>query len=945
MKMHDRKNSTAAEIYLPPLPQSVNGVKECTKRLTHRADKSWKFLFEEIKEIPDAFACNQDYDFSRIDEGKWQSVVVPSSLLMQGFEIQNNTEYYYKRIVSIPQDYRGNCVYLRFEGVYSNARIWVNNTFCASHIGGFTPWDVDITEFADCGTVTLIVGVADLEGNRKSPWNPSGKYQSNSAWASYYAHHNIGGILRDITMFCLPKPSVLQAHIDTAVHGNTASAKVNMTLSPACAGLYCRVNIIRKNEAKATKTIPIHSQNISFTIDVLSADLWDAEHPNLYTLETALYDANGTILQKNAFRFGFREIIYGGKNGTEKNRIYVNGKEIKLRGVCRHDVSGLYGRSITKEDIYHEIKTYKEHNINHIRTSHYPASEYMLAVCDELGMYVEQENAACFKGANGFNIYNPPEDFLNSCKEMIAFSRNHPSVIIWSIANESNFEKSRGFRDCYTYIKQTDRTRPVIFSYPDTVKSKPLPYDIYSKHYAKVTSKLGKSDMPILHDEFAHVPCYNTDDLAYDNSCRVFWGESIQRGWDNIFNTSGALGCDIWAAVDDVFYLPEKRMEKHQSHLKGACAGYGEWGCILDAFQRVKPEAYLTKKAFSPIKIHRTDIHGNQIRLCIQNRFDHTNLNEIRVTVTDDASNVLYSGKLKENIEPHASGSVSLSPLRCTDNMTLEFSANGTVVESTVLQRTYPKISICPQPIHTEYAENFIKISTSEDTSAVIGSMHLYTGLQKFECLHRPLTKVGAHTYAADFGFGRAFLLTAYTEEKQLLIRVKPKNKLSSFYAVGEIGIDIEPAGEVHSVSWQRDALYGDYPQNHIARDCGTAVRAGAPHHYTDTDMYEIPWAQDMSAFAYYEKNSQCNQLASNDFRTKRLKIRKYLVNIINGQRIWIQTDCSNINAYANPFNEKLQISKGHYKPSVLWGNYWGERFHLCQKNTFTFSVSFGQQD
>lgn len=939
------QNSIANGTYLPPFPQEVRTVKECTRLLTDRSESSWKFLFEEIEEIPNAFSDNQDYDFDSIDAEKWQSAVVPSSLVMQGFDIQNNTEYYYKRTVSIPSDYKDNRVYLRFEGVYSNARVWVNNQFCASHIGGFTAWDVDITPFADCGEITLVVGIADMEGKRKSPWNPDGKYQSNSAWASYYAHHNIGGILRDITMFCLPKQAILQTHMNTFVSGSIATAEINLTLSEASAGLVLKADIVRENAIKASKAMHINSQDISFALDVLSADLWDAEHPNLYTLITAVYDENENVLQKNAIKFGFREITYGGKNGTDKNKIYVNGREIKLRGVCRHDVSRLYGRSITKEDIYNEIKTYKEHNINHIRTSHYPASDYMLTVCDELGMYVEQENAACFKGANGFDIYNPPEDFLNSFKEMVELSRNHPSVIIWSIANESGFEKSSGFRDCYNYIKKTDLTRPVIFSYPWTVKSKPLPYDIFSKHYEKVTSELGKSDMPILHDEFAHVPCYNIDDLAYDNSCRVFWGESIKRGWDNIFNTSGALGCDIWAATDDVFYLPQKRMEKHQSHLKGECAGCGEWGCVFDTFKRVKPEAYLTKKAFSPIKINNTDIYGDEIRFDIQNRFDHTNLNEICVTITDDASNVLYSNKIKETVEPHKSGVISLSPLPCTENMTVAFVSGDIIVESTVLHKTYSRISINSKPVQTEYTENCIRISTSEDIAAVINGMHLYTGLKKFELLHRAITKVNDTTYAADFGIGRVFLLTVYKEGNQLHMQVKPKNKVSSLYAIGEIGVDIELVGDVHSVSWRRDALYSHYPENHIARDCGTALKQGAVHTYDDADMRNIIWEQDMSAFAYYERSSKYNQLASNDFRTKRLKIRKYLVNMENNRKILLQTDCDNINAYVNPFHSKLQISKGYYTPSILWGNYWGKRFMLNSKNTFAFSVSLGEQD
>ena len=939
--MNYNKNTVTDEKYLPPIPKKVKDVENFFQLLTDRTQNDWKFLFEEIKNIPNAFEGNQDYDFNMIDEKKWQDIVVPSSLLMQGFNIENNVEYYCKRTVTIPKDYANKRVFLRFEGVYSNARVWVNNKYCACHTGGFTAWDVDISDFSKLGEITLTIGVADLEGKKKSVWNTDGKYQSNSAWASYYAHHNIGGIIRDITMFCLPKQSVLQTNIDTVIGKSKSTAKIDMTLFDECIGLTLQAEIIKDGETKASKTIQINSCKTSFELDVFSAELWDAEHPNLYTLETTLLDGNKTVLQKNSVKFGFREIVYGGKNGTDKNKIYINKREVKLRGVCRHDVSRLYGRSVTKEDIYQEIKTYKEHNINHIRTSHYPASDFLLDVCDELGMYVEQENSACFKGANGFYIYNPPQDFLNSFKEMVTYSRNHPSVIIWSIANESNFEKSSGFRDCYNYIKETETTRPVIFSYPYTVKSKPLPFDIYSKHYAKVTSKLGKSDMPILHDEFAHIPCYNINDLKYDNSCRVFWGESIKRGWDNIFDTNGALGCDIWAAIDDVFYLPESNMEKHQNHLKGASAGYGEWGCIFDAFKRLKPEAFLTKKAFSPIKINLTNIGENKIAFDLQNRFDHTNLDEVQVTVFDKDSNIIYCDKIKESIEPHKKGTVLISPLKTTDDMKVEFSVNGIVAETSRLKKTTPKISISAQTPNVEYGENFIRISTYKDTVAVIDGMHLYTGLVKFEVEHRDIFRVKDNTYKADFGFGRIFLLTVYEEAGRLRIEVKPFNKFTSLYATGEIGVDIKLTDDVYSVSWERNALYNDYPEDHIARSFGTAYKKGAVHNYSDTDMSKVSWEADMSAFAYYDKNSDCNTLASNDFKTKRLKINNYLVNTVHGTKVLVKTDSKNINTYANPFNSKLQISKGDYKRSVLWGNYWGKRFSLNNKNIFEFFLYF----
>lgn len=938
-KVMSRRNS-----YLPIIPEKVNGKENCSVLLTNRNETEWKFLFEEIIDIPNAFSDNQDYDYCKIDEGKWQNVAVPSSLIMQGFNIENNTEYYYKKTVLIPDEFKGEQLYLRFEGVYSNARVWVNNKFIASHIGGFTAWDVDITDFSYENEITLIIGVADLEGDKKSPWNTDGKYQSNSAWASYYAHHNIGGIIRDITMFCLPQKAILQTHIDTFINSDTSIVKINMLFSEECDGFTLKADIIDGVKVKAEKTIGINNTNVSFALNVSSAKLWDAEHPNLYTLKTALYDERDNVIQENSIKFGFREITYGGKNGTDINKIYINGKEIKLHGVCRHDVSRLYGRSITKEDIYNEIKTYKSHNINHIRTSHYPASDYMLEVCDELGMYVEQENAACFKGANSFEIYNPPNDFLNSFKEMVEYSRNHSSVIIWSIANESNFEKSSGFRDCYDYIKRTDLTRPVIFSYPHTVKSKPLPYDIYSKHYAKVTSDLGNSNIPVLHDEFAHVPCYNIEDLLYDNSSRVFWGESIKRGWDNAFNTSGSLGCDIWGAIDDVFYLPEKNMKKHQIHLKGECAGYGEWGCIFDTFKRLKPEAYLTKKAFSPIKINNVSTLGDKIIFDIQNRFDHTNLNEVLVTVKNNNTKIIYNAQVEENIYPHSNGKISLSPINFTDNMIVEFIFNGVTVENIMLNKKYGELKINTLPIKCTYKKNEAVIYHDSEFAAKINAMYLHTGTNNFEIKRSNLKYIGKNTYTANFKNGIAFKLEVSQINNEIKLKVKPSNIFSAFYSISELGVDIEFNDDVKSVSWIRNSLYSIYTDNHIARDCGTAYKAGKCHNYDDTEMSNIAWEQDASAFAYYDKNSEFNHIASNDFRTKRFNINEYLVDTNSKGSVLIKTDSEYINAYSNPFNSKLEISKGSYQKSILWGNYFGEKIRLNKRNNFEFSVSFGNQ-
>ena len=105
------------------------------------------------------------------------------------------------------------------------------------------------------------------------------------------------------------------------------------------------------------------------------------------------------------------------------------------------------------------------------------------------------------------------------------------------------------------------------------------------------------------------------------------------------------------------FYLPEGTHERHQSHTNTKCAGYGEWGCIFDAYKRLKPEAYLTKKAFTPILLDESKTRvGKELQLYITNRFDHVCLTEVHITVSDKAGHILYHSFIHEAIEPHQSG-------------------------------------------------------------------------------------------------------------------------------------------------------------------------------------------------------------------------------------------------------------------------------------------------
>lgn len=986
---------------LPVIPAGLGGDAETSVLLTRRELGEWEFLFHEIAGIPSAYAEDQDYDFGAVPAAEWRPVVAPGSLIMQGFDIQNNTEYYYRRSLTLPESFGGRRVFLRFEGVYSHARVWINNRFVQSHVGGFTTWDCEITPFAGEDQITLVIGVTDAEGERRGPWNPGGEKISSGAWASYYAHCNIGGILRDITAFALPEHHIARTHIGTRLSGQggacvdvdceivtenagdtlcaqlidadgTAVAEVSGTLEgfrmPEVAW---QPNTITpdekwarkypKSSANDRKYSPLYCQapppaegeryGIRFSLPVAHAKLWDAEHPNLYQLKISLISGGQTV-QENLHTVGIREITYGGRNGTDRNKVYVNGREVKLRGLCHHDVSHLYGRSLTREEIEYEIRTYKEHNLNHIRTSHYPASDYLLEVCDRLGIYVEQENSACFKGANGFDIYNPPEEFLSTFAEMIESARNHPSVVIWSLANESGFEKTYAFRAEYDYVKAVDPSRPVIFSYPFTVHTKPLPFDIYSKHYEKVTHNLGKREMPILHDEFAHVSCYNVKQLREDNSRREFWGESIARGWSSIFRTDGALGCAVWAGIDDVFYLPAGTQERHQNHAEGRCAGYGEWGCIFDAYKRLKPEAYLTQKAFTPVLVdERKSSFGKTIRLYITNRFDHTDLSEVRAVCADAAGSILFDGNIPQSIAPHGSGYVELPCSAGGGEVNIRFFQGGYQVDEYAFGRREAEPAPCSSAAPAAQTGNGLAFTGGGRTLFANPRLSVcgISGKKTQENIQLQNIRQRGNRVSGIFRAGglKTFGLDMEKKERELDCRLYPKNIFAWFTDSSRLALEFDLIEDVESVSWHRQTFHSVYPEDHIGRPVGTAHVTRADG--TVPDAYGVKpdysWAQSMTNYFLSKEDSGTNSIATNDFKTRRNNIYDYTVNLKNGGKIRVEARSCGMNAYVRMYRQaeavaaRLQLTVGSYYPDLQWGNYFGKRAGLGKKMRFTISL------
>ncbi len=620
-----------------------------------------------------------------LDSVSWTEVSVPGELRMQGIGIEQDKPYYYKKQISIPSEHSCHNTYVYFEGVYSSAEVWVDNEKVEEHTGGFTPWKCNITPYVAPGeTLELVLKCTDS--------------RNDISGASRYAHHPIGGILRNVSLRALPKQHIkalsYTCDFDSDFSDATLSICTETELSQSTAILYQLLDAEGKLITQhSTRT---RNNNDTTVMNIATPHKWDSEHPYLYTLIASIIE-NGENVCTTQYRVGFREVE------VIENKLYVNGQSVKLRGANRHDMHPTLGRIATKELDLEDVKLAIESNMNYIRTSHYPPSEYFLDLCDQYGLYVECESAVCFqtKSASDPKL---AETYLTQTKEMVQAHRNHPSIIIWSIGNESDYGDN--IQNTYDWIKKNDTTRPIKWSWPGKVPEDKTCFDLLSFHYPGVKgledpywganrtdgrfrkSDFENQDMPIIYDEWAHVATYDYEQLRQDQNVRTYWGKSLDLMWDKCVKSQGALGGAIWGMIDETFMLPD------------TVVGYGEWG-IVDTWRRKKPEFWETKKAYSPVRIQVENIDTTQqgfILIPVTNRFNHTNLNEIQFFYSIDNDEWAAIDCL--NVEPYHTGALVLPIENNRNDILIRAYRNDTIlVDEELITNSHYTISELPIPM------------------------------------------------------------------------------------------------------------------------------------------------------------------------------------------------------------------------------------------------------
>ena len=928
------------------------------------------------------------WQFRYSPDSKWDKIQVPGEPAMQGYAIEHDKPFTYRKSFTVPADYAGKHTILRFDGVYSYARLFVNDTFVREHHGGFTRWDTDITPFVRPGKKNEIrLEVTDR--------------LDDISYASGYAHHPIGGILRDVTLFVLPETCLYDFYAETHLDAAYEDAVLKIGYSSPVAGgaevAYTLTDPSGRRYPLAQSRFPLEEGGNMNELPVKNPLKWDAEHPNLYTLTITL-SKDGKEIGRFDCRIGFRDVK------IETDRMLVNGMPVKLRGACRHDIHPTLGRTTTAELDSLDVILFKRSNMNFVRTSHYPPTERFLEYCDRYGIYVESETAVCFVDTYRQKNYAPGKTqdsaeftprYLSQCREMVKSFRSHPSILFWSIGNESVY--GTNFQQCWDWVKATDKTRPVIFSYPGSVGEKEPVYDILSMHYQDVNGNLNQwnrsthgfqgEGIPALFDEWAHPACYTYATLQEDPNIREFWGHSIERMWSGLFDAPGGLGGAIWGYVDETFMLPEPkvgtafwkefaRTAKPEDY-QGKCVGYGEWG-IVDVWRREKPEFWATKKAYSPVRLMTTEVasflSGQRLLLPLYNRFDHTDLDEIKIRYT-------YKGVEKElpapSIAPHQKGLLVIPAEAWEEGELLSicfYTATGELLDAEqvslgsdyhvrladseaspvngvlLVEETAGMMTIKGDGFEIPFSKETGLICNATSKGQVIIEkgpfLHLdinlnhLTGAEVRKSARKFLTsdsdwKKQSLTYTRKEGAVEVALSGFYQDvQTDILIRISPAGEMNVSYVVAgqpngylrETGLSFYLPERLDYLQWERKGMWSCYPEGAFAGNTGeTSLYNPKQVRYGENPAQ--PWLADTHNYYYWaDAGANCDRPLTQMAKGMKENIYRYTLSATGGGAGL--TVCSPDASLACRTSKRgdgqlmLYINNRWDYPEIAWGNY-----------------------
>ncbi|MBE3001278.1 DUF4981 domain-containing protein [Nocardiopsis sp. HNM0947] len=443
-------------------------------------DGTWRFRY-----LPEVPADHDGFADPGLDDSGWDEFPVPSHWQLHGYGAPAYTNVHYpfpvdppfvpdenptgeyRRTFDLPPDWPEGGAVLRFDGADSFLRVWLNGTEL-----GFSTGSRLVAEF-DAGH--LLRPGRNVLAARVHQWSAASYLEDQDMWW-------LSGLFRGVTLQHRPAEGIEDLTVVAGYDHTTGTGTLRVD-TPGSAPV--RIDL---------PELGLHGAATGTVHEVGPVEPWSAESPRLYAAEAA------SAGERVRLRIGFRSVA------VENGRLMANGRPLLLRGVNRHEWHPDHGRAVPPETMRADVLAMKQHNVDAVRTSHYPPHPSFLDLCDELGLWVVDE---CDLETHGFEAVewrdNPSDDprwreaYLDRIRRTVARDRNHPSVIMWSLGNEAG--RGENLRAMADWVHEHDPTRPVHYEGdPDSSY-----VDVYSRMYAPhaEVEEIGRCGEPATEDPSA----------------------------------------------------------------------------------------------------------------------------------------------------------------------------------------------------------------------------------------------------------------------------------------------------------------------------------------------------------------------------------------------------------------------------------------------------------
>lgn len=570
----------------------------------------------------------------------------------------------YVKYFKLPESMMGKPVFISFQGVESAFALWLNGTFIGYSEDSFTPSEFDLSKAIIQGENKLAVQVFQY---------------SSGSWLEDQDFWRFSGIFREVYLYTTPKVHIEDLFVKTLFDDETNKRST----------LWMEIRLNQKQTAQISGELHDHNGKVAelgmttiqgqgtMSVSVNAPMLWSAESPNLYELFLYVHDELGNPMEIIRQMVGFRRFQL--KDGL----MLLNGKRIVFKGANRHEFSCVHGRAITEAEMIQDVISMKRHNINAVRTSHYPNNPRFYELCDEYGLYVIDETNLETHGT-----WQVPEEFANEvlpknrpewhdvvvdrAKSMMHRDKNHPCIIIWSCGNESNGGKN--IYDMSQTFREYDDTRLVHYEGICHDRSYNATSDMESQMY---TSVVNIKKFLAEHKEKPFICCEYTHAMGNSNG-------AMHKYTDLTDEEPRYQGGFIWDYVDQAIlqrdrygieYLAYGGDFDDRPNDNNFC-GNG----IMFADRTTTPKIQEVKYNYQNITV---DVELEKIMVHNKSLFTNTSAYDCNVIVAVEG-NVICSYQLVTDVKPLSSKSYKLRELQLHSEKEMTVTVSFVLKEDTI---------------------------------------------------------------------------------------------------------------------------------------------------------------------------------------------------------------------------------------------------------------------